>query len=268
MDFNDIDSDNGSQQAESESVNPAWNDVLNVIPEDVRESVIPKFREWDSNFQTQVQKVHSDYEPYKFLKEDGIAGDDVRMALGIMNAIQDNPEQVYKSLGENFGFNSVDAGATNGSISGQGVSGQGNTEAGDFNLPPEVQKQLERLQTGHDTMAQIILAEQRKQEDAQRDAALKDEMDQLEQKHGKFDKGFVLSHMAQGASSQQAIEAYQNLVEQIRSDDNRPKAPRLLSSGGAGIPGQGKVDVTKLSDAATKDLVSNYLRDARASNQG
>lgn len=268
------DEDNGFEDgSQGENAgNPAWSPFLEAIPEDLHEKVTPVLKEWDSNFQGQVQKVHSEYEPYKFLKEDGVSGDDVRMAIGIMNAIQDDPEGVYKSLGENFGFNTAanNAGTQNAGNTGQGGSGQGNQDnaaAIAAQLPPEIRAELDRLNKGHETMAQIILREQEKQQEADRDTALQNELQQLKEKHGDFNDRFVLGHMATGTSGEEAVKAYQEMVQQIRTEDRRPKPPKLLSSGNAGIPGTGKVDVTKLDGKATKELVIQYLRDSKAANQ-
>lgn len=272
VEFDDIDSENGSQGSENGNVNPAWNEVLDLIPEEVRPQVLPTFQKWDSNFQGQVQKVHSEYEPYKFLKEGEVPADDVRMAMGIMEAIQNDPRSVYDSLASSFGYNSVDDNAGNnggtGSAnnSGQGSSGQQNA-GNELTLPTEVQEQLKRLQTGHDTMAQIILAEQQKQEEENRDKTLRDEIDQLRDKHGKFDEEYVLGKMLNGVKPEDAVQAYKDFVKKIVTENRRPPAPQLLSPGNGGTPGQGKVDVTKLSESDTKNLVANYLRDSQASNQ-
>lgn len=272
MEFDDLDSGSGSQSEGGN--NPAWSPFLEAIPEDVHEKVIPVLREWDSNYQNGVQKVHSEYEPYKFLKDGGIAADDVRMAMGIMEAIQNNPRDVYDSLASSFGYNSVDQNAGNvgagtgtgeANSSGQGSSGQ---SPQGFEMPPEVKAQLERLQTGHDTMAQIILAEQKKQEEANQDKALRDEMEQLKSKHGNFDEHYVYSQMLNGASPEEAVGAYKALVEQIVTENRRPPAPRLLASGNGGVPGSGKIDVRKLSNQDTSALVAKYLADAKAANQG
>ena len=49
----------GSGQQEPK-LNPAWNDLLSVVPDqNLQKLMIPKLQEWDKNFTQGIQKVHS-----------------------------------------------------------------------------------------------------------------------------------------------------------------------------------------------------------------
>src|SRR5689334_20171121 len=86
--------------SEVANINPAWNDVLNFIPEDKRPEVLPKLKGWDDNF----AKVQSEYAPYKPLLENKVTMDDVQRAFAFANLVNTNPRALYDELGQRFGF--------------------------------------------------------------------------------------------------------------------------------------------------------------------
>ncbi len=258
-------------------INPAWNEALEHIPDDVRDNVLPVFKKWDDNFQGQVQKVHSEYEPYKEFKEGNVAPDDIRMALGIAQALSDNPRQVWETMANSYGWETGGAsgGAGNSSETGQGSSeqnvqnqgAQNNSGAG-FELPDSVREQLNKLQTGQETMAQIILQKQQEEQQKLEDAQLQEQIADLKKQHGNFHEGFVLSQMHLGVSGEDAIKAYNSMIQEAMTERNRPQAPRLLAGGnGSGIPGERRMDPAKMSTGEVNAEVANYLCAAKAANQ-
>ena len=92
----------GEEHQEPQEIkpSPAWESVLNYIPEDKRPEVLPKFKEWDDNF----AKVQSEYAPYKPLLEHKVSMEDVQKAFAFANLVNTNPKALYDQLGERFGF--------------------------------------------------------------------------------------------------------------------------------------------------------------------
>lgn len=258
--FEDLDG-NGYQGTGGDGINPAWNEVYNFIPDEHKEAAKETFGKWDSNFQKEIEKVQSKYEPYSFLTEKGVSGDDVRMALNIVEAIQNNPEDFYRNFGNSFGFANKEAETP---AQDQGLFDSAQSQNGA--IPPEVSKELSELRKGFDTVSQILLQKQQAEDEARKDQELQTELNSLRKEHGDFDEGFVLTQMMNGADGKAAVEAYQQLVERIRTEDNRPKAPRLLGSGNGGIPGNNRPDVSKMPSSDVNKLVADYLRQAQAAN--
>jgi hypothetical protein len=246
-DFNPNNNDEGGQ-----GVNPAWNSLLEQIPEDLHSKITPQLKEWDSGVQQKIQSVHSDYADYKFLRESKVDPEDVRVALGVLRAIQEDPRSVYDSLASSYGYAETQN-------NNQPNSGQGKPESDLSGLPPEVAEKLQRLEGGYDTMAQILLERQKQDEAHAADAELEKEFKQLKDKHGEFDENFVIAQMMQGLSGDDAVKAYQSLVDRVLTDRAKAPAPRLLGSGTASIPGEGKVDVRKMDSGQTKQFVTAYL---------
>lgn len=260
----DPENDNGTGNDAGETgggINPAWNDLLGAIPEEHHQAVIPHLQQWDSGVQDRFQKVQSEWNDFGFLKENEITPEDTRVALGVLRAIQEDPRSVYDSIGESYGYvgegNSVE---TEGENTGQG-------DAGIQGLPDGFLDEFNRMKSGYETMAQILLDRQKADEEAEQDRNLQQEMDSLKKQHGNFNEQFVTAQMLSGMSAEDAVKAYKGLVENILEENSRPPAPRLLGNGGGGIPGEKPLDPTKLDSAQTKKLVADYLAAHNRANQ-
>src|SRR6187399_3584926 len=106
-------------QAQGTGNNPAWNKFLEVVPQDLHEKVTPLLQKWDSGVQDRFNKVHSEYEPWKGLKESGVDPELAQFGVNLVSALQNDPQMVFKALQEHYGFNTPTPPADN---SGQGQS--------------------------------------------------------------------------------------------------------------------------------------------------
>jgi hypothetical protein len=242
----------GSQGNSSGGINPAWNDVLSAIPEDAHSAVIPHLKNWDQNY-SRLQQEHSRFNDYKDFATNGIPAEQLRMGHGLLQAIQQNPKEVYEALAQSFGFGGIE---------------QDETEVPDelAGLPPEVVQKLQRLEQGYELLAKSRIEEEEAKRQAREDAALEQTMSQLKAQHGDFDEVYVLAQMMQGAKPEEAIGAYQSFVEKVLAENNRPKPPRIMSSGGSTIPGEQRIDPRKLDSSQTKNLVADMLKAAAQQN--
>jgi hypothetical protein len=248
-------------QGNDSGINPAWNDMLGVVPEELHSKVIPHLRNWDTNFQSKVNSVQSEFEPFKEFKEAGISPDQLRMGMGLMTALEQNPQQVYDLLKQQFNFDSDP---------GQG-GGTNNDPAEDpyGDLPPAVREKLdnfESVQKQLDTITQWAVSQQSQSAEQQEDAALENLMTGLRTKHGDFDEHYVLSKMQAGQDPEDAIKDYNSFVERITTEAQRPKAPKILGSGSV-VPGEQALDPKKMNPKETKDLVVQYLMNNQAQNR-
>lgn len=247
--------DNGGQ-GDASGINPAWNDVLSAVPEDVHSQITPHLRNWDQNF----QRVQSDFAPYKEFKEANISPDQIRMGMGIMQALEQNPKQVYDLLQQQFNF---------GSETGQGETEDAPPNEELDNLPDSVKQQLgliPELQKQLETVMNWAVGQQSASSEAQEDEALDNLITGLKSQHGEFDERYVLSLMQAGVDPQDAIKEYNSFVEKVSMDAQRPRAPKILGSGGI-VPGEQALDPRKLDPKSTKDLVTQMLMHNAAQNR-
>lgn len=238
--------------------NPAWNDVLSVIPEDLHSQVTPYFQQWDQSAQQRVEQANSkikDFEAYSPFVEHGIAPDELERGLQLMYQINTNPQEVWQALGEAYNLTPKQAqqAVENGDIE---IPGANATPDVDLSNHPAYQQ----LQQGLELVSQIVLNDQQAKQAAVEDAALEKEMVALKSKHGEFDEDYVLSQMDRGKTGDEAIAAYQALIGRVGGNP-APFAPNILGAtggAGSGYPSRA-IDPTKLTPNATRDLVKQML---------
>lgn len=245
-----------------DGVNPAWNDLLGEIPSEFHEKVTPHLKNWDTKFNEQVGTVKSQYEPFQHFIDGGVEPEHLNMGLQLLTAIQNNPKDVYDLLAQQFNLGEQEKKTTDtlGGLSEADLEG----------LPPAViakLKEIDELKHATESLAQEQLTsrEQKAQEEA--DARLKKQIADLKEKHGDFDEGYVLTAMHLGAKPDKAIEQWNALQEKIiREHTERQKAPKVLG-GGSLLPGEKKIDVSKLDGKARRNYIAQLLAERHAEKQ-
>ena len=242
---------NVSDQDESPGLNPAWNDVLSVLPEQFHPVVTPHFSKWDSAAQQKIEAANNslkEFEAFKPFVEHGISTEELEQGIRLMYEINTNPQNVYDALQNAYNF-------------GQ-AAGVNTAEAEEENEEtPNIAEdpRYSQLQEGLELVSKIVLNDAKAKQDAQADAELNREMEALTEKYGEYDMDYVLTKMMNGMSGEDAVQAYQKLVTP------KPFAPTILgnSAGGSGLPSNA-IDPTKLSGKETRNLVAEMLAAAKA----
>lgn len=246
----DVGGYDGGQEQQGTGVNPSWQEYLNEIPQELHEKVIPAFEKWDKGVQDRFQKVHSEWEPWKQFVDAGIEPNEVQFSLNLLNSINENPEMVWKAIGEHYKLFEKET-----SNSGQG---QGKP-TGEEDVEDPYAPQFEELRRQQQIMAQVMLNQRQAELDAQADADLDTELKALQGKHkdrGGFDERYVLALMQNGFSSEDAVNAYFEFQEKERQKFG--VKPLIMGSGG-GLPNP-TTDVRKLDEAGRKNLVAQMLQ--------
>lgn len=233
--------------------NPAWDDVLGLIPESLHASITPHFQKWDSAAQSRIETVNESmkqFENYKPFVEHGIEPSELEQGLRLMYEINNNPRSVYDALAKAYNYQAaVEAAANEGE------------ETSQLTDDPRFSK----LQEGIELVSKIVLADQQAKQDATADIQLDRELKALQDKYGEYDEDFVLAKMQSGFSGEQAVEAFMSLKSSFQQ--SRPFAPNILGGGspGAGLPSNA-IDPTKLSSKDTRNLVAEMLAAAAKQN--
>lgn len=246
---------------------PAWQEILSAVPAEYHEALTPKLREWDSGVTKRFQEIHSQYEPLKVFEPiaEDVDADTLSSALGLFQAINTNPEQVYRALGEAYGF------------AGEQESSD-DYEDGDYGqVPPQVAQRLEEQQRAIEALSEYVQTNQMTVEQQQEQVALDNYLEQLQDAYGDFDEDYVLTKMAAGVDGEVAVRQYIEITGlPVGGPSNSPKQtappvvtpPQVLGSSGAGSGGipSTSPDPTKLGRVETKSLVTEILR--AAASQG
>lgn len=233
--------------------NPAWSEVLDILPEQFHSVVTPHFQKWDQSAQSRIEQANEslkEFESYKPYIEHGISNEEIEQGLRLMYEINNNPQNVYSALADAYKF---------GQTPGAGTTPDA-PEGGAPNAPLEgdpVNEEVNQLRQGLELVSKIVLNDAQAKQAATADAELTREMDKLRTDFGEYDDDYVLTKMMNGMSGEDAVKAYQKLVT--------PKsfAPNLLGSGGSGsgLPSNA-IDPTKLSGKETRNLVAEMLAQA------
>ena len=247
--------------SEVAGINPAWNDVLNFIPEDKRGEVLPKLKSWDDNF----AKVQSEFSPYKPLLENKVSMDEIQRAFAFANLVNTNPRGLYDQLAERFGF-------------GQGQQQVNKDEEDDndeddnkppvFDLTksPEFQQMQQKLQQFEQAAQQQ--AEQERM--AQEHKAIENEFTSIESEMKvkltpKVREEILVRTVKIGDRTgnydiREGYKDYASFVNQIRNSRASASAPRVFSGNG-GLPANGK-PMSELDDEQRAARIVAFLEAA------
>jgi hypothetical protein len=242
--------------SETPGHNPAWDEVLSVLPEQFHSVVTPHFQKWDQSAQQRIESANSQlsqFEAYKPFAEHGISTDELERGLRLYYEINNNPENVYKALQNAYNFGQPETPNPQGN--------EGEEEENPLNLPPEIMEKINNHDGMLQAVAQIVLNDAQAKEAAAADAELDKELKGLQEKFGDYDEDYVMTKMMSGMSGEEAVQSYQSLVQRVTP---QPFAPTLLGSngGGTGLPSNA-IDPTKLSGKETRNLVAEMLAAAQ-----
>lgn len=245
--------------------NPAWSDFLSGFPASMHDQIKPHLSKWDEGVNQRINQVHSEWADFKPYKEAGISREVLDQAYGIYQAINDNPQEVYRILGESYGLNVQPQVNSNPAPNEQGqvnpqVQNQPTGDEYELGQGGQFNPEVARLQAMTENMAQILLAQEQQRQQQAEDAALDSELRQAREKFGNFDEDFVLRYLSSGMNMEQAVNAYNSMLNQVRSDSNRPAAPTVISGSGP-LPSQ-QINPAQMNGSDTRKLVANIFKAA------
>lgn len=272
--------DNGQENLEQstavpeqveEKRNPAWDEVLNVLPQEFHNQVTPAFKKWDENF----SKVQSQYAPYKPLVEKNIPFEQIDKAMQIAHLLNVNPQLVYQELHQRFGQQQSEQGQEE-----EENEDQEELEEGEFDLTKDPRWLAQQEQIGQ--MQQYLQSQFEQQQELELQQAIANEWQQLEktanggQPFDEFTRTEIinranwLSEMEEQRTGREVepdlakgYQSYQQFVSQVRNQRPNNTAPDVLSGNG-GVPQQ-KTDFSKMNSSGMQDFIINQLK---AMNQG
>lgn len=221
-----------------EGVPAEWNDIVSAIPEDKRSELGPILRD----------RVNQ-YEPLKGwsdLHKSGITPEFAKQGVDLWATIENNPRTVYDTLARHLNITPEQAKEVVEEI-----------EDADQDDP-----RIKAMQEQINTLAQLTVAkeQQTRQEkmQAEQEAALDKDLNDLKKKYGDVDEEEIVMRMLQRDMT--AEEAYQSYAEKVNGLLKRRPSPMVMGAGGV-IP-RNAIDVTKLDNAGTKNLVAQMLQQA------
>jgi len=241
-------------EQQSETINPAWGELLGVLPDPFKPLVTPHLRKWDKNF-TEVQ---AKYKPFDSFIEQGVNPEDLTNAYQVFRVLNDNPRAIYDRMVETFG---AEWGLNNPSPIAP-VQGQNSPveEELDFSNFPGIENdpKFKELMKNQEVLAQYLFAQEQAKKEAEADQALATELDNLRTKYGDFPEDIVMGLAVSGMSLEKAVQRATQLTGQQRT---APSAPQIMPTNG-GLPSNA-IDVTSLTPKDTRGLALSFINSSK-----
>lgn len=244
--------------AEPIAVNPAWNDILSVVPDVLHEQLKGKLSEWDRG----VQKRFEEYKPFEEFKS--LNPDQIRAGQQLYTTLNQDPRRLYEQLGQYLGQQSPQQQQPQ----QQEVVDLSEESDDDFQEDPRITE----LQNSQRQMLEYLQGQenQRQQKDAEAwmDQQQARVTELLKAKGIEPDWGYILPAAVGGISSgmepnqavDQAVAGFESLVAKYRPSANST-APLLMAPGSA-MPASPPVDIGKMNDKDHKNFAIQLLGQA------
>lgn len=256
----------GGQQAPT-GENPAWGELLGVLPSSLHQTVKPYLEKWETGVNERFSKVQSQYDPYKpFLEVDP---QQIDASLQLAQLIASDPRSFYDKMTAHYG--------SEWGLAGQGQQEQQNNaddysldgldeEGNDLSNNPLIQQIREQ----QDTIANFLAAQVQQQQEAAQAQAVEQAGQQIQTELANVAATYKVDTIPPQAEKMMISLALQNegmTIEQAAAEvmplfANQTQAPaaRILTPGG-GVPAN-NIDTAKLSPQDTRSMVMQMLAEA------
>lgn len=262
---------NGQDPEVNTEGHPAWQEILNVLPEELHGLVKPKLAEWDKGVQEQFQR----YSPYKDIISNDIPPEFLQQAVGIANSLQEDPENFVEQLIDHFGLDRYRASA-NEEEEEENEPGSfvdlddPNTSFEDIMKDPRFKPFIQQQQE----LMERFQEREEEEEEAEAEEALQEYLSELHDEYGEFDDTYVVAMLANDIDGEVAVKQFQDTVNQAaqalagnQNNQQTPTPPVVLGAGGttgSGLP-DNKIDFGTMKDQDINKLVTEMLERSQES---
>lgn len=225
--------------------NPAWAEALDGIPEQYHEKLASVYKKWDSNVDNRFKEVHSKYGAWDPIINTVQDPNQVQWAMNMLNALEQNPREVYDRIGEYFRFNGLPDPRAN----EQGQQNQQQQEDDPY------KDRFASLERQNQLLTDYLVQQRQASEQSEADKWLDGELTAAKKKHGDFDEDYVVALMHQRQmSADEAVTQFKSL----QSKWGAPQPAPLIMGPGGGIPNLNQ-DVRKMKDRDVSSMVAQML---------
>lgn len=254
----------------SDSRNPAWDPILNLIPEQLHSQVIPHLSKTDKH----VQELQQRYAPYKSFIDQGISPDVIDNSLTLGQMIAKDPQAVITQMQEQFGLTRAEAEDLAEDIAdddGQGLE-YGDEEDSDFSGEAiESHPLVQQLQAQVQELAQAKQEQQMQEMQSRIADEVRNEWAEVEKQAGGRLPQHIKDDIAQRALSlagdngipslMSGFKAHVQFASQIRNSSANNSAPSVAD-------GTGLLPSSRTYDKSTPEGRQAYIADFARSISG
>ena len=88
---------------EPESGNPAWDELLDVLPKSLHGMVKPVLDKWQSGIDSEFEKIA----PYRKFADADVNPQIIEASMDLARQVQSNPKAVYDELAQRYGWSAA-----------------------------------------------------------------------------------------------------------------------------------------------------------------
>lgn len=275
---------NDANPNSGQNINPAWQGILNALPESLHNLIIPELKKWDAGVQQKFAEIRSEFDEYKAyetLVKNNIDPAYAEAAVQLADQFQRDPKKVIEQANSAWDLGYVHKDQVQAAQPPLGESGGDQ----DFLDDDDILKNP-KVKAMHDALNQLQQEFQTTKQQTEQERALEEfeeYLNELEktttEKNLPFNRTFVTALISQGIDGEDAVKQYHQVLagsttvetpptETSNSTEQPPVVMGQEGSTGAGTP-DGSVDFGALS---TNDLnatvVQILAQQAQASGQG
>lgn len=234
------------------NINPAWNDVLNVIPESLHSQITPHLQKWDEGVQTRINETQSRYSGWDPFVQNNVSPEIAAAALQLAESIQRDPRRFYDEMGAHYKFTPAQQKAIEDAV-----------EDGEEIPNPTNDPRIDELNNKVQLMARILVEEKQKQtkaqQDAEEDRVLDEALNGLKAKLGdRYNEQQILQLMNGFDDPAKAWEFVESMTQPKALEGRVMPAPRVMGSGGQ-IPITGNKHPSLMTNDETETLIAEML---------
>lgn len=240
VDTSTTDTSGGDTTSQDISDNPAWNDILNPVPQEFH----PHLKEHLSKTDKYTQQVQQTYAPFKEFVESGVTKDDIEQSIQLAHLFQTNPRGVFDFL--NTQYNYI---PTNPQQAPQGQNSQGQTQSNEFDISGEENTdfditknpQFQQVAQQAALATQLATQMQNQQMEQQVNAQIQTEVTQLQQTYPHIPVQEVIKRAVANASIKGGREDLDAAAKELDSmgwfkKPGTPAPPNLSGGGNRPLP--------------------------------
>lgn len=260
----------GSTENDGSQGHPAWQVILDKLPENLHPLIKPDLEAMDKRVQDKLQELHGSYDPYKKFAENNVDPRVIEQALYLANHLQSNPAEFVQRAIDNFNLEQYKQ---------QIQQSADEDELDDWDGDDITKHPGFKVLSDQISSLQSKLTEREQQEQlTQQQQQIEDYLDQLETEHGEFDRLYVASMLANNIDGPQAVKQYQDMVnaaalkltnpDSQQQQQQQQQIPVVMGAGGtagSGSPNE-PVSMGNLKGGEVQDLVMQMLEQAAKEN--
>ena len=210
---------------EPESRNPAWDELLDVLPKSLHGMVKPVLDKWQSGIDSEFEKIA----PYRKFADADVNPQIIEASMDLARQVQSNPKAVYDELAQRYGWSAAQQ------MVEEASDNLEEAEEMDLFDDSESTSELKALKSELDALKSTITSQQEASEQEALSNQIEESLQSLGKEAGDFDqeavvrRAMLLADDYPDADIAQLIQAgyeqYSGEVEKMRSSIK--KAPRV-----------------------------------------